>query len=261
MKLWWKGELRESLPAQWLCKDMGMLYGTGLFETCAVISGHIVLLHQHVARLSKSIKALGWQEPKHFENLAKEMQTYLVAVSANQGILRVFYSPGVREAGIWDLEQASIWLQFEELSLESKPLSIECKAHHSSPLMQHKTRSYLAYLNTLQRPLMPLLCEGDQVLELPIANVAFFKANSLVFPTGNCLAGVLQHYLMQLELPFKCEERKIFKAELPGFDEICAMNSCKGIICIETFKGYEYLKSGKKTKQLQQMCRQHLAFD
>lgn len=261
MSMYWKGQLIQHLPADWVAKDMGMCYGTGLFETCAVNGGKVLLLQQHVDRLAQSIAVFGWQEPANFEALAADIEKYLSAMDAKKGVLRLFYSPGVREAGQWDWDQASICLQFEAVELAAKPLRIACKDHQANPMMKHKTRSYLAYLNTLKGPVMPLLCEGDQVLELPIANVAFFQGDSLIFPEGNLLAGVMQQYLMQLDLPFEWRERKIYKEELAAFDEICALNSVRGIMEIESFQDYPHLKSGEKTAQLQEICKKHLAFD
>ena len=107
---------------------------------------------------------------------------------------------------------------------------------------------------------MPVLCEHDKILECPVANLCFWRGNTLVFPKGNLLEGVLQQWIQQHVNYCDCVSETVFKSDLGEFDEVACLNSVRGIIPVQSFEGQPTLTSGEKAMRLQQFCSQQLGF-
>ncbi|MEO1576740.1 MAG: aminotransferase class IV, partial [Pseudomonadota bacterium] len=79
VQYWINGE-----PATaWPCDDRGLLYGDGVFESMAVLDGHVRSLERHLARLTRGCRALGFEPPAE-----QDLQSDLEAMASALGVSR-----------------------------------------------------------------------------------------------------------------------------------------------------------------------------
>ena len=270
MSLVWHNEtLVKHFDATWVCTDSGMMLGQGLFETIRIENCKSILLNQHLKRLYASLKHFSWSLPDLKKPLEESITNYLDNVAAKQGVLRLSYSPGPKTYSQSKHNQANIILSFQAKNIASEPICLFINPLHYNPSMlaTHKTRSYLSYLLHSQETFVQqnkkrskihqrlcLLSYKNNILECPSSNVCFIKKNTLVFPKGPLLKGVLQNWLLEHAKTYdiQAKEAIINIKQLEQFDEVFCLNSVRGIIPVAQFQHPQgsHLKSKEYTQKI-----------
>jgi branched-chain amino acid aminotransferase len=100
LKIYINGQLFDKEDAKISVYDHGLLYGDGVFEGMRSYGGNVFRLHQHLARLYDSAKAICLQIPITAEELADAVNTTLAANGITDGYIRLVVTRGAGSLGL-----------------------------------------------------------------------------------------------------------------------------------------------------------------
>jgi 4-amino-4-deoxychorismate lyase len=193
--------------------DRGLLYGDGVFETCRILRGVIVLFDEHMKRLQGGCNRLGIA--LNLELLSVEIDSVLADLSPEfEGVLKVIVTRGVSSRGYAPLPDAGTTriLQCSELNWTSSDKSktgvnvLRCT--HTLP--RNQATAGMKHLNRLDQVLasaelgpdfeegIVLDCENN-VVEGTKSNLFFVTDEKLITPDLSYagVEGIMRAYLIE----------------------------------------------------------------
>ena len=192
------------------CRDFGVLYGYGLFETLRVYpEGHIFDLQRHLERLFASCADLKIEPGLSLEELAGAVGEYVAQAGLKEGALRLTVTKGDASRGV----PPAIF--FSSRPTTYSPLNYEegftavispVRKNQASPLVYHKTLNYLDNLLALEEARQAgaqealFLNHKLQLTEGTISNLFFVTNGILHTPAVACglLAGITRQRVIDL---------------------------------------------------------------
>ncbi len=95
--IWHNGELRDAGSASISPVDHGITVGDGVFETCGVVDGQAFALTRHLARLTRSARGLGLDDPD--VDAIRSGVAQVLAVRPDLGRVRITVTAGIGPLG------------------------------------------------------------------------------------------------------------------------------------------------------------------
>ena len=100
MKVWYRNEIGDARECRICVLDHGLLYGDGVFEGIRITGGRVFRLHDHIARLQRSARAIGLELPVRGQALADAILATARANGEAEAYVRVVATRGVGELGV-----------------------------------------------------------------------------------------------------------------------------------------------------------------
>lgn len=91
------GEYLPESEARISVFDRGLLFGDAVYEVCSVINGQLIDNKSHLARLQRSLDALGMAKPCSDESLISIQKTLVDRNALNEGLIYLQVSRGVAD--------------------------------------------------------------------------------------------------------------------------------------------------------------------
>jgi D-alanine transaminase len=91
------GEYLPESEARISVFDRGLLFGDAVYEVCSVINGQLIDNKSHLARLQRSLDALGMAKPCSEESLISIQRTLVDRNALNEGLIYLQVSRGVAD--------------------------------------------------------------------------------------------------------------------------------------------------------------------
>ncbi len=228
----------ESIPAS----DRGLLYGDGLFETMAAWNGHIVLLEDHLERLSLGADRLGLPIPD-MEVLRGEVIDLLPR--QGRAVIKLILTRGSGGRGYRQPEKIKIrrivslhpWPDYPETWAKDGIAVRLCETRLASdPVL-----AGMKTLNRLHQVLAraewddPNVAEGlmmdadGRVVCGTMSNLFLVRSGALVTPDleYSGVAGVMRKQILKIaaQMDIEIQERAVSLDDLSQADEIFVSNS------------------------------------
>jgi para-aminobenzoate synthetase / 4-amino-4-deoxychorismate lyase len=223
----------------------------GVFETLLIAAGEPIELSAHLARLRASAGELyGMALPEALAEEAAER-----SCGRNLGRLKIVVVPG--SGGLRHTlaaEEVDPRDHFPAWELGAELQTIAC----DGGLGRHKWADRRR-LPSLPEGALPLLVDGEQVLEASRANVFALIDGTLVTPAadGRILPGIARTGVIAAaaELGVAVTERALARAEILGAEEIFLTGSVRGVEPARTLDGTALPRSGDLSRQLGEALR------
>lgn len=254
--------LLDSLPLT----DRGLHYGDGLFETMAVVDGHVRLLERHLARLHHGADRLGLPLPDMGELRAMLEQA---AREHAEGVLKLIVTRGSGGRGYLPPEEGEpsvILLRYPPVDAESLQAPVVARLCELR-LSRQPRLAGIKHLNRLEYVLAraewrdPAIGEGllmDEqgwLVEGVVSNLFIVREGRLLTPAlDQCgVAGVMRAQVIEHArcAGFEVEERLLGMHDLLGADEAFLTNSLTGIRPLVELRGHRDWPAGDVTTRLQ----------
>ena len=100
MKVWYRNQIGDARECRVSILDHGLLYGDGVFEGIRITGGRVFRLHDHIARLERSARAIGLALPVQGAALAAAVLATARANGENEAYVRLVATRGVGELGV-----------------------------------------------------------------------------------------------------------------------------------------------------------------
>ena len=97
MKIWYRGRIGGLDDCRVSILDHGLLYGDGVFEGIRITAGRVFRLHDHLARLAASARAIGLTLPASTDDIAAIVLATARAHGAREAYVRLLLTRGVGE--------------------------------------------------------------------------------------------------------------------------------------------------------------------
>ncbi len=237
--------------------DRGVQYGDGLFETIAIIDGHICLWERHLQRLCDGCERLGIVAPAP-EKLFAEATA--VINNHPKGVLKIIVTRGVGGRGYrppidvqpnrvlyyspWPDYPEDAWLKGISMRICATRLGI-------NPAL-----AQLKHLNRLEQVLArsewtdPVIFEGlmfdsnEHAIEGTMSNLFLIKDAVLITPDlSRCgVAGIMRGLIIELAatLNISVVIKDVGLDDLKAADALFISNSLIGIVPVSAFSGQPY---------------------
>ena len=204
-----------------------LLRGDGLFETLKVLDKTALLLDRHLARLTTSARALGFDDAP--TNAIRSQATSLAQR----------WEPRIGRMRITLLSDGGFFITVEELvDISAFPVKLGIARdplYSASALSGHKSLSYgeysLHHRSALKAGLTDLVLtnERNEVVETTIANIFVVMGEEIFTPPleSGALPGVARGLLLELDLSIS--ERPLILPELFEASAIFLSSSLRGI--------------------------------
>ncbi|HEX5610376.1 MAG TPA: aminotransferase class IV [Solirubrobacterales bacterium] len=218
----------------------------GVFETLLIAAGEPIELPAHLARLGASVAELyGMALPEGLGDEAAERSR-----GHALGRLRIVLAPdgtGLRRS--FAAEEVDPRDHFPAWEHGAALQAIECRGG----LGRHKWADRRR-LPALPEGALPLLVDGDQVLEASRANVFALLDGALVTPAadGRVLPGIARAGVIAAagELGIAVAEHPLSCEELQAADEVFLTGSVRGVEPARSLDGAALPRSGQISRQL-----------
>ncbi|CAN0463055.1 unnamed protein product, partial [Phaeothamnion confervicola] len=100
MKVWYRNHIGDARECRISILDHGLLYGDGVFEGIRITHGRVFRLHDHIARLERSARAIGLELPMRGAALAEVVLATARAHGEAEAYVRLVATRGVGELGV-----------------------------------------------------------------------------------------------------------------------------------------------------------------
>ena len=100
MKVWYRNHIGDARECRISILDHGLLYGDGVFEGIRITNGRVFRLHDHIARLERSARAIGLELPIRGAPLAAAVLATACANGEAEAYVRLVATRGVGELGV-----------------------------------------------------------------------------------------------------------------------------------------------------------------
>ena len=250
MSVWVNGRQRPAID----CRDRGLHYGDGLFETMSVQAGRIRLLDYHLDRLQKGCRCLRIAAP-HPLALRRELER--IAAGGNNAILKLIVTRGSGPRGYRPTGRERT-TRIVMLSASPPSRSGEAARHArvrlcATPLSINTRLAGLKTLNRLDTVLARaewrdariwegLMSDGEGGWVCgTMSNLFLVRGRVLLTPLlDRCgVAGVMRRWILghAATLGLRPLERRIRWPELASADEVFMSNAVVGIRSVRTIEG------------------------
>jgi 4-amino-4-deoxychorismate lyase len=237
--------------------DRGLLYGDGLFETMAVVTGKIPLWQLHIDRLQRGCEILKLACPPaevlhaEVDQLAKDAERAIIKLMLTRGVGGRGYAPPA-SAVTTRIIQYHPWQEVLRDNWETGVRVIFCEQQ----LARQPVLAGIKHLNRLEQVLAraewqdPTIqeglladCEGN-IIEAVSHNVFTLNGKTLTTPDlrYSGVAGVMREYLFTLarERGYSVQITTVSKQDLLAADAVFLCNSIHGIWPICELDGKHY---------------------
>jgi branched-chain amino acid aminotransferase len=257
--------------------DRGFLLGDGLFETMRAYNGRVFRLQEHLARLRASAEFLRLTVPATDSRIEGRIAELIHRNGSLEAYVRITLTRGqggrgLRMGGDFAptlLIAVSKLVPYpaEQYRHGAKLIVSRYRQNSASPLVRHKTLSYLLYVLARQEAMDAgmngalLLNEHGELTEESVSNVFLVKGGSVITPPVHCglLPGITRGVVMELcgQAGIEIEERPISGGEIFECDEMFLTNSLMEIMPVQSVdKRPPTVKApGPVTAKLQELYR------
>lgn len=190
-------------------------HGLGLFETMLAQRGEVVMLEEHLARMTRSARTLGFPEPDAYAFRRDAMRA--AANVSEEAALRVIYVAS--SANEWTLFAEAHAIPPLTLLRRENARTITLDASLARALPEHKMTSYAPCVIALRRA---VAANANEALfatgEGTATNLFAVTKHSLITAKDNVLPGIMRAWVLDLARAngIEIEER------IPSRDEIKA---------------------------------------
>lgn len=172
-------------------------HGLGLFETMLVVRGAVVLLEEHIDRMTRSAAALGFPEPD-----ANAFRRDALRVAENvhdEAALRVLYVASASNE--WTLFAEAYPLPPLTLQRRENARAITLDPSLTRALPEHKMTSYAPCVIGLRSAVAShanegLFVRGEHLLEGTATNLFAVTKDSLITANANVLPGIVRAWVL-----------------------------------------------------------------
>jgi 4-amino-4-deoxychorismate lyase len=250
MSTWINGRRRTKID----CRDRGLQYGDGVFETMRVLKGRIRLLEWHLDRLYLGCRALQLKAP---ERLTLRSELTLRANRRRDGVLKLIITRGsgprgYRPSGV---ERCTRIISLHALAHrgsadESVPVRLRVCV---TPIGTNPALAGIKTLNRLESVLARtewsdariwdgLMRDADGNFVCGSMSNLFLRRGSLLLtpPLDRCgVAGVMRRWIMRHAgiLSLRAVERRIRWQDLRSAEEVFMCNAVAGIRSVRAIEG------------------------
>lgn len=264
------GTLMPAEEARVSVFDSGFMQGIGLFETMRSYNGRVFRLQQHLDRLVKSARDLGWTVIPDFDELADNTYQVLTATAGADARVRLTVTTGSLHAAAEDVPALTVVAT--AAPADSYPddvyrkgvtvISSSSQQNPTDPTIGHKTTSYFARLAALRAAHAEAAFEAlwftpdGHLAEASISSVFVVRDEVLLTPPLDApvLPGITRAAVIELavrqDIPVR--EERLTLREVVDADEVFLTNSMIELIPVVRL-GREPIgneKPGDITRQL-----------
>lgn len=204
--VWADGRLRDPAEPVLTAVDHGVTVGDGVFETCGVVDGAAFALTRHLARLVRSARGLGLDDPDL--DLVRSGVEAVLAAGTDLGRLRITLTAGLGPLGSGRTPGRQTVLVVAAPAPHPRParlVRVPWTRNERSAVAGLKTTSYAENVVALARAVAG---GGDEALLANTAgdlcegtgsNVFVERAGELVTPplSSGCLAGITRELVLE----------------------------------------------------------------
>jgi branched-chain amino acid aminotransferase len=253
MKVWYRNEIGDARACRISILDHGLLYGDGVFEGIRITGGKVFRLHDHIARLERSARAIGLDLPMRGEALANVVLATARANCEAEAYVRLVATRGVGELGVDPAScvepelfciVASLRMFPEEVRTKGLRLQTSWLRRPASDALDPQVKS-LNYLNNVLAKRDArlkgyddaiLLNQAGRVTEASGANVFAVIDGVLVTPptVDGALPGITRDTVMRCReaAGAKVECRSLSRYELLAAEEVFLAGSGAGLVSV-----------------------------
>jgi len=219
-------------------------YGIGLFETMAVVQGHIQYLDRHLERLFDSMDALGVTYEITVDTLKNALESYVEEHTLRHCGIKVVIGD---TTPVYTITHRNIPYDSSDYE-KGMALSIsEIRRHSSNPLLGHKSTNY--WLNMYVREGLTtgteslFLNEKGVVAEGTVSNIFLVTEEGIITPDVTCglLPGIMRQQVIDqcsvLGIPIR--EGMVYPEDLLTATGLFITNSLMGVMPITSYLGFE----------------------
>lgn len=262
MKVWHRNHIGDAREARVSIFDHGLLYGDGVFEGIRITGGRVFRLHDHIARLARSARAIGLELPLGPGALAEAVLATARANGEAEAYVRILVTRGVGELGVDPASckepelfciVASLRMFPEEVRRQGLRLMTSSWRRPAADVLDPQVKS-LNYLNNVLAKREAKLRHADDALLLNAqgrvaesagANLFIVRRGALQTPPASegALEGVTRRSILELAraesatLGLRVEEVPLARADVLDADEVFLTGSGAGVARVATLDG------------------------
>jgi branched-chain amino acid aminotransferase len=238
-KVWFNGTIIPIDQAHVGLSDRGFTLGDGLFETLLWTGTHIRFFDDHMARLSRSAVALGFEIPRTTGDIKAGLEALAQDAAGASAALRLTFTRGIGPRGlaIPDTGQPCLIATIAPLNVTKDGVSLQTVAiqrNAGAPSAQFKTLSYIDNIMALAQA--RALGGDDAIMLGTTGNIACASSANLIMRlngksltpalTDGAMAGVVRGHLIKAGL---VEEANISPEQLLTCDSAALSNALIGV--------------------------------
>ncbi len=240
--VWMDGQLVSASETTLSVHDRSVLYGMGVFESCALSEGAPRRWAGHWARLCGAAARVGLPIPAE-AYLLSGIDALVETTRQREAKVRITLTGGIGDAGL----PGRVLITLDDLPAKRAALHVVTSSHrhHSHSIVSGiKSTSYAASILALREAHSHnadealILNEREEVCEMATGNLFCLVEETIITPPldSGCLPGITRAAVIQL-----CKERALTVAEEPLTLRILAQSG--GIFRTSALRGVEPVAS------------------
>jgi len=231
-------------------RDQGLLYGFSLFETMLVKQGRVIMLQQHLQRLTGSAASMGITIGADRDLLAENSIAAVESADVTDGVLRLTVTAGSADSWMGLIlfsVQKGIPYPPERYDQGFSLLTLGYPRNEKSPLIRHKSANYMENILGRREALQLGYDEGlflnslGNVAEGTVSNIFAVQKGELITPPleAGLLPGTVRQLVIELAplMGYQCREEDITTKDIKRADECFLTNSLLGIMPATSLDG------------------------
>ena len=276
--VWANGRLRDPAEPVLSAVDHGVTVGDGVFETCGVVAGTAFALTRHLARLVRSARGMGLEEPD--VDVVRAAVEEVLASTAGLGRVRVTVTAGLGPLGSGRTPGVQTVLVVAGSAPSPAPVRVArvpWTRNERSAVAGLKTTSYAENVVALAEAArrgsgeavlantVGALCEGTGT------NVFVERGGELLTPplSSGCLAGITRELVLEWSAQAGLPVREAAPGELPysvldevtsGAAHLALSGSVRTFVPAAALDGVE-IAAGPVTEEVRRLYREREAAD
>lgn len=225
-------------------RDLGVLFGFGLFETIRIYNGIPFLLLKHLQRITNSLRELNFEEIPETSALSGLIYQYIKQHALVSRVLRLSITAGNKNESIhpsiFILNREIPYTEEEYIQGISAATASLHRRNEFSFLARHKTFNYLENLISLRACSKQnnkeciFLNTSGYISECSKSNIFFVKKNNVFTPSIDCgiFPGITREHVISLlkEKEITVIEGKFALGDLLSSEECFLTNSVMEIM-------------------------------
>lgn len=244
------GEIKPAGQLTLHSRDRGLLYGFSLFETMLVQQGRIIMLRQHLRRLTHSTASLGVTMAADGDSLTAGCIAAVNRTGAADGVLRITVTAGPAEGepGLTFFSiREGVPYPPDRYAKGFSLLTLGWPRNEKSPLVRHKTANYMENILGRREALRLGYDEGiflnslGNVAEGTVSNVFMVRQGELLTPPqeAGLLPGTVRQLILELApaAGYRCREENFITGDILSADECFVTNSLMGVMPVTGLDG------------------------
>jgi branched-chain amino acid aminotransferase len=284
VKVWIDGRIVNGSEARIPVTDHGLLYGDGIFEGIRISARRVFRLDAHLARLSRSARALALEIPGGLAHARQVVLDTARAFGADQAYVRLIVTRGEGPLGVDPTTCAAprllcivdrLAVYPPELVDRGLDLITSSLRRPPADVLDPNVKS-LNYLNNALARLEArqrgaddalLLNAAGAVAEAAVANVFALHGDRLCTPptTDGALEGITRGTVIEAApaLGLRVQQRTLGRTDLFGADEVFLTGSGAGVAPVRSLDGRTIGagRPGPLTAKVELAYRERLAWD